>query len=68
MLDYCQNTTHGELVLSVHDELVIQVDTEHSEAESELLEAAMNGSFQDVLRYKVISTGSQGLNFSEASA
>ena len=68
MLDYCQNTTHGELVLSVHDELVIQVDTEHSEAESELLEAAMNGSFQDVLKYKVISTGSQGLNFSEASA
>jgi len=67
MLAYCQKTKHGQLVLTVHDELVIQVDTEHAETEAALLEACMNGSFQDVLKYKVISTGSQGLNFSEAS-
>lgn len=68
MLDYCQNTKHGELVLTVHDELVIQADTEHSEAESKLLESMMNGSFQETLKYKVISTGSKGHNFAEASA
>ena len=68
MLTYCQKTTRGELILSVHDELVIQVDVAHSEAESELLEACMNSSFQEELKYKVISTGSQGSNFSEASA
>jgi len=67
MLDYCQKTKHGMLMLTVHDELVIQVDIEHAEAEAALLEACMNGSFQDVLKYKVTSTGSQGLNFSEAS-
>jgi DNA polymerase-1 len=68
MLDYCQNTKHGELVLTVHDELVIQADAEHSEAESKLLESMMNGSFQETLKYKVISTGSKGHNFAEASA
>ncbi len=68
MLAYCQNTKHGELVLSVHDELVIQVDAEHLEAESKLLESMMNGSFQETLKYKVISTGSTGHNFAEASA
>lgn len=68
MLDYCLRTKHGDLMLSVHDELVIQVDEQHLETESALLEACMNGSFQETLRYKVISTGSSGHNFAEASA
>jgi len=68
MLDYCLKTKRGELMLSVHDELVIQVDSDHSEAEAQLLESCMNSSFQETLLYKVISTGSQGSNFSEASA
>lgn len=68
MLAYCIATKHGNLVLSVHDELVIQVDEAHAEAEGALLEACMNGSFQDTLKYKVISTGSTGHNFAEASA
>ena len=68
MIAYCNKTVHGELVLSVHDELVIQVDTAHLESESALLESMMNGSFQEELKYKVISTGSTGHNFAEASA
>ncbi len=68
MLDYCRKTKFGKLVLSVHDELVVQAPEEHIEAESALLEACMNGSFQNVLKYKVISTGSTGTNFAEASA
>ena len=68
MLAYCTRTRHGELMLTVHDELVIQVDTAHLESEQALLEACMNGSFQETLKYKVISTGSTGLNFAEASA
>ncbi len=68
MLAYCNTTKHGMLMLSVHDELVIQVPEEHLEAEDKLLEACMNGSFQETLKYKVISTGSTGHNFAEASA
>ena len=68
MLDYCLHTIHGELVLTVHDELVIQVDTAYAETEQLLLEQTMNGSFQDALKYQVISTGSTGHNFAEASA
>lgn len=68
MLDYCQNTKHGELVLSVHDELVIQVDEQYVASELDLLETCMDSSFQETLKYKVISTGSMGHNFAEASA
>ena len=68
MLDYCSKTERGELMLTVHDELVIQVDVAHLEAEQKLLETCMNSSFQDVLKYKVVSTGSTGHNFAEASA
>jgi len=68
MLDYCRTTQHGSLVLSVHDELVIEVDKKYEQAEAILLEDMMNGSFQETLKFKVISTGSKGTNFSEASA
>lgn len=68
MIAYCNATVHGQLMLSVHDELVIQVPEEHMETESALLAACMNGSFQEELKYKVISTGSTGHNFAEASA
>lgn len=67
MLAYCQITKYGELMLTVHDELVIQVDEEYVATESKLLASVMNGSFQETLKYKVISTGSTGYNFSEAS-
>ena len=68
MIAYCNATQHGMLMLSVHDELVIQVPEEYLESEGKLLESCMNGSFQETLKYKVISTGSTGHNFAEASA
>lgn len=68
MLNYCKTTLHGSLVLTVHDELVIQVDKEQATHEQTILEHAMNSSFQETLKFKVISTGSQGSNFAEASA
>lgn len=60
MINYCAQTKYGELVLTIHDELVIQVDTAHLETEQCILEQAMNNSFQSTLRFKVISTGSTG--------
>lgn len=68
MLNYCSKTQYGELMLSVHDELVVQVDSEHTETEASVLESCMNESFQETLGYKVISTGSSGHNFAKASA
>jgi len=68
MLAYCLATKCGNLMLSVHDELVIQAPIELAAEESALLEECMNGSFQNILKYQVISTGSTGHNFAEASA
>ncbi len=68
MLNIFNNSVHGELMLTVHDELVVQVDIAHAAEEAARLEQCMNDSFQEVLQYKVISTGSQGHNFAEASA
>ena len=68
MLNYLQTTKFGELVLSVHDELMVQTDHHNLESESKILETAMNSSFQDVIKYKIISTGMVGYNFAEASS
>jgi DNA polymerase-1 len=65
MIDFANRTSTGELVLSVHDQLVIQCPVEDVDAEAQNLEAALNGSFQDRLRYQVISEEDRGYNFSE---
>lgn len=65
MLDYCENTRTGELVLTVHDQLVAQCPIEDAEREAQLLGAAMNGAFQEILRYRVISDEFRGFNFAE---
>jgi len=64
MINYCETTTNGELLLSVHDQLVAQVDYVHAASEWDVLENAMNSSFQEQLDYKVVSDGSAGWNFS----
>ena len=63
MLDYCNTTQTGELVLSVHDQLVAQVPIEDEGSEMQLLGNAMNGSFQEILRYQVISDPASAFNF-----
>jgi len=67
MIRYCETTQYGELVLTVHDQLVTQVpeDLAAINKESVLFEAAVNGSFQDVLLYKVTSDEAIGYNFAD---
>jgi len=63
MLTYATTTEQGSIVLTVHDQLVAQCPTEHVKAERTILEKAMNGAFQEILRYKVISDEAVGQNF-----
>ena len=65
MIRYCETTKHGALVLTVHDQLVTQVPEEALEIEKPIFEEAVNGSFQDVLGYKVTSDESVGYSFAE---
>lgn len=65
MLDYCQQTKHGRLTFSVHDQLVIQCAPEHVEEESALLQSCMVNSFAEVLDCPFIADVDVGLNFRE---
>lgn len=65
MIDYCESDGLGELVLTVHDQLVAQAPIEYLASERMRLAKAVNGSFQEVLRYEVRSDESVGLNFAE---
>jgi DNA polymerase-1 len=62
MLDY-YNMGAGELVLSVHDQLVAQED-----APSPAIQRAMEGSFQEILKYKVVADLECGFNFAAMQA
>lgn len=66
MIDYCSSTVHGELVLTVHDQLVVQADLAHLETEQQVLHTAMTNSFQDILKYKVIADISHGDSYANA--
>lgn len=65
MYRYASSTTQGQLVLSVHDQLVIQVPTEHVQTEREVLREAVNGSYQDILKYRVLSDEAIATNFGD---
>ena len=67
MIRYATTSASGRLVLSVHDQIVVQCpDDEVTLAQERAsLEWAVNGSFQDVLRYKVTSDESTGYNFAD---
>jgi len=54
-------------MLTVHDQLVVQVpdDVASINLERTLFEDAVNGSFQDVLWYKVTSDESLAYNFAD---
>lgn len=55
----------GEIVLSVHDQLVVQVPRDNLDAGRELLKQAINGSYQEILKYIVTSDEAIGNNFAE---
>lgn len=67
MIRYAETTLHGQLVLTVHDQLVTQVpnDPASINLERTLFEDAVNGSFQEVLGYKVTSDESIAYNFAD---
>lgn len=67
MIRYAETTKLGELVLTVHDQLVTQVPDDISSINTEriLFEDAVNGSFQEVLGYKVMSDESIAYNFAD---
>src|SRR5574343_240228 len=65
MIRYTNVTKHGQLLLTVHDQLVIQCPIEHQDKEAKLLEWAMCGSFQDALRYTVQAELSKGYTYAE---
>jgi len=61
MINY-DDEDEGELVLSVHDQLVAQVPIGTG---TDRIALAMSESFQDVLRYQVTVDPSTGFNFAE---
>ena len=67
MIRYAETTLYGQLVLTVHDQLVTQVpnDPASINLERTLFEDAVNGSFQEVLGYKVTSDESIAYNFAD---
>lgn len=65
ILDFVTNTTAGVPLLLVHDEVVIECPIEKADEAAKALEVAMNGSFAEVLDYKIISTEARGFNFAE---
>jgi DNA polymerase I-like protein with 3'-5' exonuclease and polymerase domains len=65
MVEFLQRTSTGKLVLSVHDELVIECPIEHQAEEAALLAKCMNSSFQNTLEYQIISTEACGHSFAE---
>jgi DNA polymerase-1 len=65
MYRYCTSAGLGELVLSVHDALVIQAPKDELDAERARLKRAVDGAYQDILKYEVRSDESIGDNFGE---
>jgi DNA polymerase I-like protein with 3'-5' exonuclease and polymerase domains len=68
MINFVHNrppSDKAQLVLSVHDQLVVQCPIAHVAKESARLKRAMNSSFQNILDYTVVSDISHGRNFAE---
>ena len=65
MLDYARTTVSGQIQLTVHDQLVVQCPIADVWRERELLERAMNGAFQEILDYEIVSDEAIGYNFAE---
>jgi DNA polymerase I-like protein with 3'-5' exonuclease and polymerase domains len=65
MLDYAQSTIKGRIILSVHDEIVIECPEDAVEVEDDLLRCCMELSFKDVLECPFVTSGAVGDRFSE---
>lgn len=65
MYDYAMSRHEGRLVLTVHDQLVIEVPEAYAKSEEQVLATSVNGAFQELLKYTVVSDPGYGYNFSE---
>jgi DNA polymerase I-like protein with 3'-5' exonuclease and polymerase domains len=65
MIDFYKTTKTGQIILTVHDQLVIQCPIDFLELERETLRKSVNGSFQSVLKYEVRSDEAVAYNFAE---
>lgn len=63
MLDFALACSRGELVLTVHDQLVVQCNIEDQDFVAGALEVSMNSAFQEILDYQVTSDESRGYTF-----
>jgi len=64
MLDFCEYGM-GQIVLSVHDQVVVQCPEADVWQVRDFLAHAMNDSFQDRLGYEIVSDESIGANFAK---
>ena len=65
MYRYATTTKTGHLLLTVHDQNVIEVPVDDVESERKIFADAMDGSFADILKVKMLSDESVGNNFWE---
>jgi len=65
MYTYATTTKTGHLLLTVHDQLVAEVPVDDVSSERKIFANAMDGSFADVLKVKMLSDESIGHKFSE---
>ena len=65
MLRYALTTSYGWLRLSVHDQIVVEVPEAALAREQKYLQEAVDGAFQDVLDYTVISTEAIGHSYAD---
>jgi DNA polymerase I-like protein with 3'-5' exonuclease and polymerase domains len=65
MYTYATTTKTGHLLLTVHDQLVAEAPIDDLSSERQIFANAMDGSFADVLKVKMLSDESVGHNFAE---
>lgn len=68
MYTYSTTTKTGHLLLTVHDQLVAEVPEDDIESERKIFANAMDSSFADVLKVKMLSDEKIGHNFASLEA
>jgi DNA polymerase I-like protein with 3'-5' exonuclease and polymerase domains len=68
MYKYATTTKYGRILLSVHDQLVVEVPEDCVAEERKCLDEAVNGAFQETLLYKIVSDESIGYSFHQLKA
>jgi DNA polymerase-1 len=65
MLDFAKDDSPGELLLTVHDQLIIEAPEDGADEASAALQKAMRGAFADKLEYEVVCDETRGHSYGE---